>query len=212
MFDLEVFSKFFSQPDVQNYVPRFLNIILDAVELSYKGGNVYWYKDGKEKLRQLPEPIHSKFLGDGGLYIWDLNAFADEDLISFANRLWSLKTNFNIVTKLAAEEVPIMEIPKRIRFGISAGSVYKLTYERSNKEEFIGYSINLASRLQSYCREVGFIVSGRVNLKTKVLDKHTYKRVIANNIKGFPEEIVIVDKTDYDKLDKGTRTSIFKEI
>ena len=59
--------------------------------------------------------------------------------------------------------MPATDFPKRIRFGIAAGTVYKLTYQNGRAEdEYIGYSINLVSRLQSYSRDIGFIVSNRL--------------------------------------------------
>lgn len=47
-FDLEGFSRFFSQPDVHNYVPRFLNRVFDAVSIIINGGKEYWTSDKDE--------------------------------------------------------------------------------------------------------------------------------------------------------------------
>jgi len=215
LFDLEGFSKFFSQPDVQDYVPKYINIVLNTVNISLNGGEAYYLldKEGKpKKLSALPKVIHSKFLGDGALYIWEYNSFSDLQRLQLINRLWNLKSFFNLVVNKATDEIPILDIPKRIRFGISAGTVYKLTYLNSNKEEYIGYSINLASRLQSYCAQVGLIVSGRMNIKISKLEENSYKKVVAKNIKGFPQEIVVVDKNDFDSLDDELRDSLFELI
>ena len=215
IFDLEGFSKFFSQPDVHNYVPKYLNIIMNAFELIINGGELYWNVDEKgipEKAKGLPGPIHSKFLGDGALYIWKQSDFTHLQLISLINRLFNLRNFFELIVAKATEEVPVLDIPKNIRIGISAGSVYKLTYINSNREEYIGYSINLASRLQSYCREIGFIVSGRLNIKSSDLEKHLYQKLVAIKIKGFPQEIVIVDKTSYDDLDNQIKSELFQKI
>ncbi len=215
VFDLEGFSKFFSQPDVQDYVPKYINIVLDAVNICLNGGEAYYAldKDGKpDKLTALPKVIHSKFLGDGALYIWEYNNFNDFNRVQLINRLWNLKRFFHLVVNKATDEIPILDIPKKIRFGISAGTVYKLTYLNSNKEEYIGYSINLASRLQSYCAQVGLIISGRMNIKTSKLEENSYKKVVAKNIKGFPQEIVIVDKSDFDDLDLEIMNSLFELI
>lgn len=217
IFDLEGFSKFFSQPDVQDYVPKFMNIVLSAIESCFNGvGTAYWLpSDDKQKDKayvKFPEVIHSKFLGDGALYIWSYNSFTEMQRVYLINRLWKLKTYFHKIVEKAADEIPILDIPKNIRFGISAGTIYKLTYANSNKEEYVGYSINLASRLQSYCRQIGITISGRVNIKTDVLERSNYIKVIVKNIKGFPQEVVVVDKHDYDKLDADTRAAIFELI
>ena len=70
LFDLEGFSKFFSQPDVQDYVPKYLNIILEAFDICIYGGEAYWAFDASNRpivYEPTKEPIHSKFLGDGAL-------------------------------------------------------------------------------------------------------------------------------------------------
>lgn len=214
IFDLEGFSKFFSQPDVQDYVSRYLNLVLEAIEICFNGGDAYWEpeKDGKiKKHHRLHVPIHSKFLGDGGLYIWKYKDFTHPQILFLINRLYNLRLNFSKIVEKAMEEVPVIDIPKNIRFGISAGSVYKLNYINNNREEFIGYSINLASRLQSYCREIGFIVSGRLNIKTSELEKNKYIKQVATNIKGFPQEIVIVDKANFEKIEIGIKKELFEK-
>lgn len=215
IFDLEGFSKFFSQPDVHDYVPKYLNIILEAIEILLNGGDFYWHLDEEGKAKNfpaLPKHIHSKFLGDGGLYIWKYNDFTKKDIVLLINRVYNLRLLFHRVIERALDEIPLLDIPKNIRFGISAGSVYKLTYKNSSKEEYIGYSINLASRLQSYCSSVGFIVAGRLNIKSSEIEENKYLKLVATKIKGFPQEIVIVDIQDYERLDEETKFDLFQQI
>ncbi|MFZ1665761.1 MAG: hypothetical protein WBO28_14585 [Flavobacteriales bacterium] len=215
IFDLEGFSKFFSQPDVQYYVPKFINLVMEAFQICIDGGEAYWLldKDGKpEKYTPLPKHIHSKFLGDGALFLWSYKSLKHNQIVALVNRLYNLKLNFSHVIERATEIVPVVDIPKNIRFGIAAGSVYKLTYLNSNKEEYIGYSINLASRLQNYCRDVGFIFSGRLNMKSKELESYLYKKLAAKQLKGFPTEIVIVDKDDYESLSDDIKKDLFDEL
>ena len=212
MFDLEEFSKFFSQPDVHTYVPKYLNHILECMEIIIAGGKAYWHEDEKEIYKPMPEPIHTKYLGDGMLYIWRYNDFSKEQLIRFVNRLWNLKISFDEVLVKCSEDVPVIDIPKKIRFGVSAGSIYKLTYKNSRKEEYIGYSINLASRLQNYCKELGFIFSRRVNLTKKDADQADYLEVVATKMRGFPNEIVYVDKTEYEELNPEIKKELFEEL
>jgi len=128
------------------------------------------------------------------------------------NRLWNLKNNFGKILSKCSDEVPVVDLPKKIRFGLAAGSVYKLTYEDSNKEEFIGYCINLASRLQAYCRDLGFIASARIGIPMSILKKHGYIKVVATKLKGFPKEIVIVDELEYKELEEKVRTELFEEL
>ena len=213
LFDLEGFSKFFNQPDVNDYVPKYLNEIFNAVNICLEGGDAYWRMKSlrKNPYEPLPMPIHVKYLGDGGMYIWRYSDLKKEEIIYIINRLWILANNFEKVNLRATEVIPVSDMPKRIRFGIAAGSAYKLTYEDSDEEEYIGYCINLASRLQSYCREIGFIVSARLDVSNQLLQEFDYKKVVASNIKGFPQEIVIVDRNDYDNMNQATQSAIFKE-
>lgn len=134
------------------------------------------------------------------------------DIMYFVNRLWNLKNKFSNVLEHCKDEVPVVDLPNRIRFGLSAGSVYKLTYANSTQTEYIGYPINLASRLQGYCRDLGFIASARINMKEKTLSEHGYLKVIAKNLRGFPKEIVIVDKNEYDGLDPKIKEELFEEL
>jgi class 3 adenylate cyclase len=212
IFDLGGFSRFFAQPDVQQYVPKYLNKIFKCMSIIIYGGPQWWMDDKKVTGPFLP-PIHQKFLGDGALYIWSINNNADQKRVLYlANRLWNLKNNFIKIVNECSDEVPVVDLPDKIRFGLSAGSVYKLTYLKSRKAEYIGYPINLASRLQGYCRDLGFIASGRINLPEKMLSDNGYIKVIAKNLKGFPKEIVIVDESEYEILDEPTRDQLFESI
>lgn len=211
MFDLAGFSKFFSQPDVHHYVPKYLNHVLKHIQ-DLINGETSEIVGVDKKLPPLPKPIHWKFLGDGVLILWKYNDFTKSKIKVLMNRSWNIMNSFDEVNKLATVDVPVMDIPNQIRFGISAGTLYKLIYEGTQKEEYIGYCINLASRLQSYCRELGFIVSARLNPQIDDLEKHGYLKVVAKKIKGFPNELVIVDKEQYDELDNEIKLELFAEI
>jgi class 3 adenylate cyclase len=212
VFDLEGFSKFFSQPDVQEYVPKFLNYVIHEIDETIKGQKPQWAVDidgNQLDLPSFPELLHSKFLGDGAMYIWRYEDFSEKQRLDLISTFWLLKLKFKRIVRRASESIPFLELPRKIRFGISAGTVYKLTYEDSHREEYIGYSINLANRLQNYCSEVGFIVSGRLNIKSSDIEGGQYKKVIAGRIKGFPQEIVIVDQAEYEELDQNIKSQLF---
>ncbi len=213
IFDLEGFSNFFSHPDIEEYVPKLLNLILLEIDATIKGGKPYWAVDIDDEpspIPTFPEPIHSKFMGDGALYIWRYHDFTEQQRLDLISIFWLLKIKYKRILKRAVEEIPFPDIPKNIRFGIAAGTIYKLIHEESENEEYIGYSINLASRLESYCRDIGFIVSGRVNIKYADLQGGQYVKLIAKKIKGFPEEIVIVDQKEYEDLEQNIKNDLFK--
>src|SRR5204863_2908169 len=127
-------------------------------------------------------PTHVKFVGDGALYIWtppkpgdEFGAFFINNLL---NRLFNLKLYFPAVLEHCAEDVPVVDLPARIRFGIARGTVFELQHRGSKQKEFIGFCINLANRLQTYCRPLGFIASARIGMSHERIKKHGYKKVI----------------------------------
>ena len=57
---------------------------------------------------------------------------------------------------------------------------------------------------------MGFIASARLGFSDAVLARHGYTRVVATKIKGFPREIVIVDKKEFDALQESVRVDLFE--
>jgi len=215
VYDLEGFSRFFNQPDVNNYVPKFLNKVNEALGTVIFGGEAYWTPD-KTTLSPLATPVHEKFLGDGALILWTHDSSATsnpEDLaVVLCNRLWNLKTCFSEVLKRCADDVPVVDLPSRIRFGLAAGSIFELHRAGGEQREYIGFCINLASRLQKYCPHLGFIASARLGLPAAMLAEHGYIKVVAKKIKGFPREIVLMDESEYLDLDRSLKSSLFDSI
>jgi class 3 adenylate cyclase len=215
IYDLEGFSQFYNQPDVQNYVPKFFNEVSKAVSTIIYGGEAYWNPSTKKIGSLGISPIHEKFLGDGALYLWADNRntpITAEFVRHLCNQLWNLKTHFNEVVRKCYEIVPVVDIPQRIRFGLASGTIYELGRKNSKQREYIGFCINLASRLQKYCPELGFIASARIGLSEKVLNDFGYVRVVAKKIKGFPREIVIVDAGEFERLSSDTKNSYFDSL
>jgi len=68
LYDLEGFSRFFNQPDVQDYVPAFLNHVSAAMGVNLFGGEAYWAHNATIDPLEI-EVAHEKFTGDGALYI-----------------------------------------------------------------------------------------------------------------------------------------------
>jgi class 3 adenylate cyclase len=213
IFDLEGFSKFANQPDVHEFVPRYLNSVIAAVETCIFGGEAYWLKEPEDYLPIFILPVHRKFMGDGMLYIWSLEHVPRPKVPGFVtllcNRLWHLKAGFKRINQACAA-VPVANFPPRIRFGVARGGISELTCGDHAAKEYVGVCINLASRLQHYCPDIGFIASARLDLRDQVLERHDYKRVIAKKIKGFPKEVVIVDRQEYEQLDPDVRKALFQ--
>ena len=216
IYDLGGFSKFFNQPDVQDYVPKFINRVSEAISIILYGGNAYWQTEEDGAFDSLQIPIHEKFLGDGALYIWipprGAKGFSEDFVMPLCNRLWNLKKKFRFLLKKCSDDIPVLEVPDRIRFGLARGTIYELSLKNSTHKEYIGFCINLASRLQKYCPELGFIASARIRLLESDLKEHGYMKVIATKIKGFPREIVIVDKKEFESLNAETKKELFNSI
>ena len=84
--DLEGFSRFFNQPNMQDYVPKFLNLVSEALSIAIYGGKAYWLP-ATENLDPLTiAPVREKFLGDGAMYIW-LESNAEPLSTSFVTTL-----------------------------------------------------------------------------------------------------------------------------
>jgi class 3 adenylate cyclase len=218
IFDIEGFSNFFSQPDVEHFVPRFLNHTFRFVASAIDGGPAPHAPGGSESVlandwAALPGPVHSKFMGDGALYIWEIGkdahgmkAFQIQELFS---RLSILRKAFPKYVDQWSEDIPLTNLPFNIRFGLSAGTVYRLNYAYHARSEYMGYAINLASRLQKYCPEIGFIASARVEIPSDLLKKLGYIKLVARKLKGFPREVVIVRESTYENLSKDRQQELF---
>jgi class 3 adenylate cyclase len=229
LFDIEGFSRFFSQPDVEIYVPRLLNHVFRFVSLAIHGGPAPWVdtpgnwpgtqcpwpiaSGGAVTWPALPAPQHSKFLGDGALYIWnighDKHALTPNHMQDLFFRLSVLRRSFPALVGKLADDIPVANIPLNIRFGMAAGTVYTLHYAYNARTEYMGYAINLASRLQKYCPEIGFIASARVEIPNPQLQKIGFSKVIARKLKGFPREVVIVRRAAFDQLPADRRDALF---
>ena len=123
-----------------------------------------------------------------------------------------MKKFFPTLLKTAFDQLPIVDLPTRVRFGIARGTIYELSRKDSDASEYIGFCMNLASRLQKYCPALDFIASARIGLAQERLEKHGYLRVVATHIKGFPREIVILDKAEWNALNQSARDGLFEMI
>lgn len=210
IFDLEGFSKFFTQQDVHLHVPGFLNLVFSSFQELFGTDWPSWFGQPStpataEKNVPLPEPTFAKFMGDGGLYIWTAasedESFDDEAKMYLINYLWHFRDNFDEVVARARDLVPLAHLPERIRFGVTRGTVYGLRSPDSRTPvDYIGFSINLAARLQNYCRELGFIVSARIGVAEKLANESSWVKKTATKLRGFGPEIVYVDKREFDGL------------
>jgi class 3 adenylate cyclase len=226
VFDLEGFTQFVNQPGVDDYhLTEYLNVVFKSVDVCLLGGTPSW-ADYDEKIwvpfsqvEKYSKPSHVKFMGDGALYLWtrpfNNSDFKLEFILLLMNRLATLREDFENVVRLCSDEIQSFNVPERIRFGFARGTVYELSGQRlaeKSQKEYVGSCINLASRLQNYCPELGFIASARLAIPKSVLDEHGYMVVSAKKIRGFQREKVIVIREEYESLPKKTKTELFMDV
>jgi class 3 adenylate cyclase len=214
MFDLEGFSTFCGQPGADAYVSVLLNRVFGCLQAIFDGSALHWVPQSKRRpAPPVPPPDHQKFLGDGALYLWlvgNRGALRPADVVVVMNRLWTLKRHFPEVMAACAETIPLPNLPTAIRFGLARGAVCTLPRADSDQVEYTGYCVNLASRLQGYCRDLGFMASARLELPDELIRSHKYVRVVATRLRGFPKEVVFVDGPEFARLDRTVRTTLFE--
>jgi class 3 adenylate cyclase len=219
-FDLEGFSRFFTQPDVHLYAPQYLNVIFSSVQDLFGAKAPAWCKGpgaaSPSKGLGIREPDFAKFMGDGGFYLW--LASAENEPIphhfktALIDCLLQLRSSFDFITERAADAVPLPALPGQNRFGVTRGTVYGLYVDGSSEPvDYIGFAINLAARLQSYARDIGLVASARLGLKQDEVRQARLKKVRATKLKGFDSEWVLVDENDYTSLSAEVREGLFSE-
>jgi class 3 adenylate cyclase len=215
IFDISAFTNFFNKPDLQLYITKYINHIVECVEITIYGGVDYWTNTPEELAPLDIKPSLRKFLGDGMLYIWedDENKISkDSNLkVELINRLWNLQNWFYRVNERLYDDVPIGDLPNTLKFGIAQGTIYRLS-ENDGNQDFIGPCINLASRLVKYCPNINFICSARLDLNKETLEEEGFFKIIAKELRSFENEIVFIDKSDYSNLSPEDKERLFKEI
>ena len=213
VYDLAGFTAFANRPDASPWISEFINHVSRAMQTIIYGGNAYWL-DEPETYEPLPKPAHQKFLGDGALYVWTGTArepIPADFARTLCTRTRDLRNNFVDVVRAVREKVQIPGVPKEVRFGLALGDVYELSRTDARQREFVGICINLASRLQKYCKGIGF-AAARVQMGPATRSAYDFVRVIAKNIDGFPTEYVLLDRAEYQAMDAKIRSAYFDRV
>jgi class 3 adenylate cyclase len=218
VFDVSGFTNSFNKPDIQDYITDYINQIIDCVELCIWAGEAFWIEEGNDA-RELDsmviKPAMRKFLSDGMLYVWEddeeKSLSKDDVKINLLNALWNIQIRMGKINSKIRDYMPVADLPKAIKFGLAQGSIYKLT-ENDGSIDYIGPCINLASRLVKYCPDLNFIASSRLKIDKKFIKKYGYIKVVAKALRSFDEEIVIVEKSDYEGLDSNERERLFEDL
>lgn len=196
--DLVGFSNFCSQPEASIAVPRLSKFFFDLLNKQLaddaERSPLAIYKSGR-----LITPDFIKFTGDGALMFWIRDKQADFPQ-EFCNLVVQTMRDFQ--TKLAAElpdcekKWRVHKLPKRVRVGIATGIVYALRPPHAftsltEPNDYVGYCVNLAVRLQGHCSELGFLTHGDLHPELPGMDLYT-----AIKMKGVQTEPVALFRED----------------
>lgn len=213
VFDLEGFTDFCTRPQVEQQIPAFLNHVFghvcSSLDVRWSPGDPFRFKFDEGS-----PPLHLKFLGDGALVIWALPDEVEDRKRFFTqllHRLYIARKSFSEVVDDCRDEFGLVDLPDKLRFGIATGEILRLSM-RHGDDEYVGFPINLASRLQGYCRDLGFIASARIGIPLEVLEEQDLCKVHGLKLRGFSTEVLIVDQADFLALPQDIREALFEEI
>lgn len=210
--DLEGSTNFFSHFGAHQHIHKYLNHFIQALNGIFGVEHEFW-TDEEEQYEQIPQPDYWKFLGDGFLFIWKRDGIEDLEILSLLNRLRTWRRNFskfNAIVRKDNVPVPSDVMPSNIRVGISSGLLRRIKYHGVEKYEWVGKDINLATRLQSFCKELGIIAHG-LNIDNETLKIWGWTHVTASNIRGIGNVGVAVDPVEFKRLPKKIRDSLFRD-
>ena len=202
-FDLSGFSVFCNHPEAHAILPKFIAGIFTELNSVFIGSLQEFIEGIKPETGLVPAPQFIKYTGDGALMIW----LAPEDTHERQQYCTAIVSAMRRFRKQLTDAIPKWEIlwqinhlPQPARFGIAAGLVYPLRepglgFHDGEIQDYAGYCINLAVRLQDHCPEIGFLIHELVfpNLKGLV-------KFIASGMKGTQPEPVLIFAEDIPSL------------
>lgn len=206
--DLQNSTEFYKVADAEASIRTYLNHLIADLDLIMRGG--YPHKAGSAKRKAsngMPAPVSVKFMGDGFLVIWKSSKLKKKALLTFIAHLMNYQQEFGEFNKrVLKEDVNKTGLPTGIRYGMTYGvlRMFKVKGHRTTTE-WIGPAINMASRLQGYCKELGFLLHDIRSLTHKDLTALGFEKVMATKMRGAGGELpVYVDHMGFRGLGKET--------
>lgn len=203
IFDLAGFTSFCSHPDPHLVVPEYLNDFLNWFFTAIKSSFTKPKKSTKVLL-WAPMPIFAKFLGDGILLIWDISSWQhlpEKDrpfgVGNIIANLYGVTVEYR--TKyFKTAQAKVNRPPHVLRCGAAMGEIVAI----GNGNDFVGPSINVASRLQK-TRKLSFACAKHGMNPRKCFNKRWRTMFIEKkfDIRGVgKDEIILVAKDDFQRL------------
>lgn len=142
VFDLSGFTNFCNQVDphlaVPEYLSRFLDWLFDEIRTQLTARSY-----AKVKALWAELPFLAKFLGDGGLFLWDTTNMSDTLICNIVTSLRDICDDYISEFYPKIKRV-VVNPPTKLRCGIARGRVFSV----GNGQDYVGPCINIASRLQ----------------------------------------------------------------
>ena len=163
---------------------------------------------------KLQEPNFIKYTGDGAIMIWlanDSGEFGDQFCTDLVIAMRALQIRIAAIVPEWEKKWRVVGLPRRARFGISAGLVYALwepshVIIQNSASDYVGYCINLAVRLQDHSKEVGFLVHETLHPNVPGL-----VRLEALGVKGTQIEPVLAFANDLNNVVDGVFKTKFRK-
>ena len=207
-FDLEGFTNFCNKRDpeldVHLFLTKYLNWILEKIkdEILINDKEIE-----HEKYHAIYSnlPFHTKFLGDGLWFLWDVEKLEKHLLCNI------IISCYNISNKYSDEFLPLIRnnmhnVPQKLRCGAAFGTIYNI-----GENDFVGPCINISSRLQKFNGLTFCFATKGIDISQfhkEFLKLIIYKKAL---IRGIGWEIVGMFKKDFDKL-KPEDKEVFKKV
>lgn len=199
--DLKDFTSFCDQRDSHSAVPEFLDKFLRWLFEAIRK-ELLDIKDGAEVVLWFHLPIFGKFLGDGMLLLWDVTDMSNE---ARRNLVQAFDLICNDYEKIFLKNIrtDFTRPPSKLRCGIAQGLVTSI----ANGQDYVGMSINIASRLQKLADDsfsFGFTKKGLEEEEGS--DWYDDFRLIKFHVRGIAkEELIYVLKREFRSLSKEDR-------
>jgi class 3 adenylate cyclase len=210
--DLQDSTKFFASFGGHKNIHKYLNHFIRSLNGIFGLEQEFWAFDDKD-YDPITQPDYWKFLGDGFLLIWRRNRIEDKEILALLNRLRLWRQDFNGFNDYARRKdvsVPLDQLPTGFRVGISFGQLKRIKYSRVDKYEWVGRDINLATRLQSFCKGLNFLTQG-LDIDHELLEDYGWINVTAKKIRGIGDVDVAVDPEEFNRLSVVLKKRHFKK-
>jgi hypothetical protein len=200
---MEGSSALLNNLDNIRFAVKFYNRISKCLSIITDGGDPYW-DEGESRYIPLPQPIYSGFTGDGSICVFLEKDISVAPPLTLFNRIRNLVVHFDKVYRRCSNEMPGVELPRSIRFGIAPGTVSILKYidDQERPYQIMAKCSNVASKLQLLCKQLGisFMASATIpGVSAKDL-KRSHYRIITVRPRGMDEQRVIINEGGFIKI------------